>query len=195
MPRKFIQLEITDIIFRRFTEIHLVDRYKIACKNSIDSTYTTNFSRLIMSPYIRAFYPFYVHALAKSSPAGRIQVCLTARIKFTGVPAETAREISFEEIHSEREMGRSCVALKVRVTGLVRFAPLNSQLLIITVNLNQPVMRKDSNGEIKGAKGRYKFEREPLENRKSTKSVEHLRETAPEILTEKELKKSFVGFW
>lgn len=55
-----------------------------------------------MSPYICAFY---VHAFTKSSPAGRIQVCLTARIKFTGVPAETAGEISFEEIHSRRETG------------------------------------------------------------------------------------------
>jgi len=44
-------------------------------------------------------------AITKSSPAGRIQVCLTARIKFTGVPAETAGEISFEEIHSTVKRG------------------------------------------------------------------------------------------
>lgn len=109
--RKFIQPEIAHIIPEIYWKLASSIVIKSHVKNNIDSTYITNFRRLIMSPYICTFYLFYVSAFAKSSPAGRIQVCLTARIKFTGVPAETAGEISFEEIHSMRKMG-SRVALK-----------------------------------------------------------------------------------
>lgn len=96
----------------------------------------------------------------KSSPAGRIQVCLTARIKFTGVPAETAGKISFEEIHSGTRDGIPC-----RLEGPARTicAALSSQLPAITVRLNRPVfpVEENTNEEVgKCERANSNFERE-----------------------------------
>lgn len=108
-----------------------------------------------MSPYICAFYLFYVHAFTKSSPAGRIQVCLTVRIKFTGVPAETAVEISFQRFI----LGGDFVspwrsAQSGTKIWFVRFALLNSlvtTILLITCYcypiLNQPLLVKENTNE------------------------------------------------
>lgn len=123
-----------------------------------------------MSPYICAFYLFYVHAFTKSSPAGRIEVCLTARKKFTGVPAETAGEISFEEIHSRREMG-SRVALKVRTIRLVPICTvLSSQLLPLLPNLiGRFSVKENRNEEIKDTKGWIAISKENVRRSRSYK--------------------------
>lgn len=79
------------------------------------------------------FALFYLHVFTKSRSAGRIQVCLTVRIKFTSVPAETAGEISFKEIRSKRDT-RFCAVLKFVQTGAYNTRLRNRMFIFVKFN-------------------------------------------------------------